>query len=114
MKEPKIQFQFESYKQNIAAYLREKEIEMARGNLKHLQMLESISNEELLQRWAWKSTILGAIFSFLIAPLMLSVLHIFLSHLLIKLLWAVVEICMALSIAMLCAAMYFTVYKHPK
>jgi hypothetical protein len=107
-------FSLARYKREVAAYIREKQAHMARGQLPALQALESRSDDELLQRWAWTSAISGAIFSFLFAPLALSLLHNLVPYLLVKLLWAVTQVCMGLTLLMFGVAVYFTMYNRAR
>lgn len=82
---------------------------MCRGDLSRLEQLDSTTDDYLLKKWSWISAITGVAGSFLAAPFLLSILVPLLPELVGQLLWAVVKVCMGLSLLMFCAAIYFTI-----
>lgn len=102
-------FSLADHKRQVAIYLREKEAHMCRGQIDRLNALDQMSDKELLVRWSWRSAILGAIIAFLGGPLLINIVRLFLPELLLKLVWALIQVSMVLSMMMLGTAMYLTV-----
>lgn len=100
------------YLREIVRRLRQKEAEKARGDLEKLDELEQIQDNILLRKWAWISTIYGAIFSFLLVPLLISVLQPFLPDFLNSCLWIIAKVSMAISLLMFGTAIYFTINEN--
>ena len=96
------------YLKAIAAKLRRKEAEQARGDLSRLQELDQTQDIALLRKWAWVSTIYGAIFSFIGIPMIITVAQPFLSEMLSNFIWIFAKIAMALSMLMFGTSIYFT------
>jgi hypothetical protein len=93
-----------------AVYLREREANLARGQLTKLQALENVSDLDLLRKWAWMSAIFLAVGSFLGAPILLMAVGFILPFILSQLLWILAKIAMALTCAMLGTAIYLTFF----
>jgi hypothetical protein len=102
-------FSFQQYRLDLANAIRSKEADMCRGDLSRLEQLDSTTDDYLLKKWSWISAITGAASSFLAAPFLLSIFVPLLPELVGQLLWAVVKVCMGLSLLMFCAAIYFTI-----
>lgn len=102
-------FSFKPYLHDVAQKLRQHESERARGNLSLLEHVEHTSDETLLRKWGWISTIVGAIFSFLVMPFAISILQPFVPELFDKILWAVAKVSMGMSLLMFAASIYFTI-----
>lgn len=104
-------FSVQQYKQDLSKMLRSKEADMCRGDLSRLEQLDATTDEYLLRKWSWISAITGAGVSFLLAPLLLSLVTPLFPTLLSEFLWAVAKVCMGMALLMFCAAIYFTIGK---
>lgn len=102
-------FSLDEYLKEVVKVLRQKEAEMARGNIAKLEDLEQTTDATLLRKWGWISTLLGAGFSFLILPFSIGILQTFVPEWASLLLWSIAKVSMAMSLLMLGASIYFTV-----
>lgn len=105
----KPKFSLEEYLIEVAKRLRQHEAERARGNLTQLEELEHTTDATLLRKWGWLSTIIGAVFSFLLLPFVLGIIQPFVPEMLSLFLWAVVKVSMGMSLLMLAVSIYFTI-----
>lgn len=103
------EFSLDQYIHDMASYLRKYEAERLRGNLTQLEDLENTSDTALLRKWAWISSICGALFSFFGMPLLLGLLQSLLPFYVGQFLWAFVKVSMGMSLLMFAASIYFTI-----
>lgn len=96
------------YLKTIAAKLRQKEAEKSRGDLSKLQELDQTQDIAILRKWAWISTIYGAIFSFFGIPLIIMVVQPFLPEMLCTFIWCFAKVSMAVSMLMFGTSIYLT------
>jgi hypothetical protein len=102
--------QFDDYCTKVAAYLRAREANLLRGKPDLLQSLDETTDLDLLKKWSWLSTIVGALVSCLAFPLALNVLHIIAPPIIMQLLVSIMKVCMGLTFAMFALAAYFTFF----
>ena len=99
------------YLQKIAARLRQKEAENARGDLNKLEQLDQTQDAALLRKWVWIYSIYFAIFSFIVVPLLITVFQRWLPEMVNTLVWIFAKLTMALSLFLFGTAIYFTTHE---
>ncbi len=101
----------DSYVKQVSAFLREREANIRRGQPQNLQLLDQMTDLDLIKKWSWMSSIVGSLVSFAALPLAAMVLGSFLPVLLNHFVWAVIKVCMGLSCVMFAVAAYFTFFQ---
>ncbi len=102
-------FSGKEYLKEVAKVLRQREAETARGDLARLEYLENTTDEMLLRKWGWISTIVGAIASFFLLPLFIGLIQHFLPEWLSLLLWSLAKVSMGICLLMFAVTIYFTI-----
>jgi hypothetical protein len=100
----------DDYFKQVATHLRASEANFCRGQPDLLSRLDQTTDLDLMTKWAWKSAIVGTIFSFVGLPFVLALLNSFLPSILLEILWIIVKFSMAAACAMFGLAAYFTFY----
>lgn len=96
------------YLKRIAAKLRQREAEKARGDILKLQELDQTQDIAILRKWAWIFAIYGALFSFIAIPLAITMFQPFLPEALSNFIWFFAKSSMAISMLLFGTAIYCT------
>jgi divalent metal cation (Fe/Co/Zn/Cd) transporter len=99
----------QEYKELAATFVRQFEVERARGNAKRLGELSAIADDDLLRNWLWKFTILGALLCFVVLPVLLSFVAALISVIIMEVVWLLLKAAMAVVLIAACFAIYLTV-----
>ncbi|MBI4534367.1 MAG: hypothetical protein HY711_10525 [Candidatus Melainabacteria bacterium] len=97
------------YKDLLSGLCRRLEVKCARGDQRRLERLDEMSDDELMRKWLWVSSIVGALIFYLGLPFLLSLLAQFIPSLLMQLLWSVLKLGMGMVIVIFALAVYFTI-----
>ncbi len=100
------------YRTLIADCLRQFETKKAKGDSVRLQQIQNATDSELLVKWLWLTSIVGGLTCFVIIPLILCALSIFIWSPIRALLWLVAYSLMTVMFVIFLLAIYFTTSKH--
>lgn len=99
------------YKAMVANYLRDTEMERARGDTVRLNQIDNMSDDDLLRKWAWLGSIVGGIVFFVALPFALMILDRLIPLIILELIHFLLKMGMGLVIILFGFAVYFTVRK---
>jgi hypothetical protein len=92
----------------LAKWLRIREMQTARGDVPRLAHIEALTDEELVRKWMWLTTIVGGPICFIVVPFALSLVTSFVPHFFLEILWDVDRIVMALIFGLFLLLAYVT------
>lgn len=104
----------QKYQTLLAAKLRDLEVKRAAGDPERIQELASIPDAEIMRRWMWIVSVVGAPICFVVAPFVLSVLGTFLPHAFAEFLWITAKVAMAVVFITFLLAIYFTLTEQSR
>ncbi|MBY0356391.1 MAG: hypothetical protein K2W82_00200 [Candidatus Obscuribacterales bacterium] len=108
-----VRISLNEYQKHLVGFIRRREAELSRGDISKLESLDRTSDDMLLRKWSWLSTIVCAAFSFLLMPFIISLIQRLIPNILYQMLWLITKTSMAVSLVVFAAAVYFTVLRTP-
>ncbi len=103
----------QKYQVLLTTFIRQLELERARGNESKTEEIKATRDDILLVRWLWRFLLIGAPLCFLVLPLVMTIMGSIISFLIMQLLWLLLKLAMILVFIALAAAIYLTWFKPP-
>lgn len=101
------------YQQSAAQYLREFELKRAHGNAEKTREISEMSDIDLLKKWMWIVSIVGFPICYLLVPIILMGLQLFIWVWIMQFLWLIAKGAMGIVFIIFMLAIYFTTRKDP-
>ncbi|MDP3507721.1 MAG: hypothetical protein Q8T09_06995 [Candidatus Melainabacteria bacterium] len=96
------------YRMKLMLLIRRQEALKLQGDKAKLSELAEIPDDFLLKKWVWTVCLLGGPATFVVLPLLLSVLGIFTPVPIMDFFWFFTKLTMAAVLLLFCLAVYFT------
>ncbi|HEY9788331.1 MAG TPA: hypothetical protein V6D17_23280 [Candidatus Obscuribacterales bacterium] len=100
------------YKAFAAEWFRALDIKRANNDEERLRDIAKSTDDEILRRWLWKICIISVPVAYLVLPLVVSILQVFLWGPVVSLLWFAIQAAMGLVFVLFLLTLYFTFLKE--
>ncbi len=97
------------YRSDLVTRLRAYELKRAGSDDEAIHALSQMSDGLLLRKWLWIGTVTGGLASFIVMPMIMSVISAFMPQVIIDVLWFLLKTVMALLLAVFILLVYVTV-----